>query len=299
VFAAALWFGCAICSAAPGFIKVSDHCYYLQLEEGGENVAAVVTAEGTLLINPPPAQALPGVLEALKTISDKSVRWVVYTEPSLLRNAGASFPSDRKPLILTSAAQRKLTAGPGGNAGGQTESLSSARLVFEPQMRLYPSDLEIRITSVQHRARSGGDIFIFVPSDKVLFLGAFYEAARYPEINTAFDGSAIGWFDGMKQIVESVPVLKSAIPQVKPDSKADKDKKPEEFIAVVSSRGDPSNLQNMKDLLDSAHKLRNDIARFVKRGRKCEDFSASPGAEPYRSYSNLDVFAAQLCVEMK
>jgi len=297
VLAVAVWFGAAICSAAPRFIKVSDHCYYLQLEESGENVAAVVTADGILLINPPQAPALSGVLEALKDVSSNAVRWVAFTEPSLSRNAGAAFPSDRKPRMLTCARQKKLFPSPAHAVDAKAESPSSEWLIFEQQMRLFPSDLEIRILSVQHKARSGGDIVLFVPAEKVLLVGALYEAARYPDIDTALDGTATGWFDGMKQVIEAVPILKSAIPQAKTDPKADKDKKLEEFITVVSSRGDPSNLQNMKDLLESAQKLRSDITRIVKRGRSCEDFLASSSANAYRSYSNLDAFATQLCAE--
>ncbi|MDM7995141.1 MAG: hypothetical protein QUT30_05575 [Acidobacteriota bacterium] len=299
MLAVALLFGAAICSAAPRFVEVSDHCYYLQLEESRDNVAAVVTADGILLINPPQLPDLSVVLEALKEVSSKTVRWVVFTEPSFSRNAGASFPSDLKPVMLTCIRQKNLAQGPAPTVDAKIGSSSSEWLIFERQMSLFPSDLEIRIFSVQHRARSGGDIVVFVPSEKVLLVGALYEAARYPDINAALDGTAIGWFDGMKQVIDAVPILKPAIPQVKSDPKADKDKRLEEFITVVSSRGEPSNLQNMKDLLESAQKLRSDIARIIKRGRGCEDFLASSGANAYRSYANLDAFAAQLCAETK
>lgn len=299
VLATALLLGAAICNAAPRFIKVSDHCYYLKLEESGENVAAVATAEGILLINPPQTPALSGVLEALREVSSKAVRWVVFTEPLPFRNAGAAFPSDLKPLLLTCVRQKNLASGLAQTAGPKVESRLSEWLIFERQMRLFPSDLEIRIFSVQHKARSGGDLVVFVPSEKVLLVGALYEAARYPDIHAALDGTATGWFDGMKQVIEAVPILKPAIPQGKADPKADKDKRLEEFITVISSRGDPSNLQNMKDLLESAQKLRIDIARMAKRGGACEDFLASSGADRYRVYSNLDAFAAQLCAETK
>jgi hypothetical protein len=295
----AIWCSNAASVVEPRFVKVSDHCYVIQLKESGKNVAAIITNDGSLLINPPQEPDLSAVVQALKPVSSKAVRWVVFTEPGLLPHSGAPFFAEQNPLFLASVKHRALFDKSENKGIGTNEALSSSWLIFDRQMRLFPSDLEIRIFAVQHKARSGGDIVVFVPAEKVLFVGMLYEAARYPDIDTASEGSAVGWFDGMKQAIDSVPILKSAIPQVKPDPKLDKDKKPEEFITVISSRGDASNLQNMKDLLDSSQKLRSEVVRMVKRGRNCSDFLASSASNPYRSYANLDAFAAQLFAETK
>ena len=66
------------------------------------------------------------------------------------------------------------------------------------------------------------------------------------------------------------------------------------FVVVIEGY---SPYKNMKDLLESSRKLRSDISRSVKRGRTCDDFLASPVADPYRSYANLYSFAAQLFAE--
>jgi hypothetical protein len=140
-------------------------------------------------------------------------------------------------------------------------------------------------------------MFVFLPAEKVLIVGRLYEAARYPDIDTAAEGSAVGWIQGIKQVIDAVPILKAAIPQARPESKLEKDKKPEEFVRIISSRGEASNLQNMKDLLESSQKLRSDISRAIRLGRSCETFLASPASDPFRSYANLDSFAAQLFAE--
>lgn len=293
-----LWFGCASFGAAPRFVKVSDHCYYMQLKDSGENVAAVVTEDGILLVNPPQEPDLLIAVDALKNVSSKAVRWVMFTEPGLSQNSGARFFAERNPMFLASAKLRALSTPKSANkAAGPTEAIPSLWFTFERQMRLFPSNLEIRIIALQHQARTGGDVVVFVPSEKVLFVGGLYEAARYPDIDSASGGSALGWLDGMKQVIDAVPILKPAIPQVKPDPKLEKEKKAEEGITVISSHGEASNLQNMKDLLESSKKLRNDISKAIKLGRTCDDFLASPGADPYRSYANLASFAAQLFAE--
>jgi hypothetical protein len=283
---------------ASRFVKVSDHCYYMQLMESSENVAAVVTDEGVLLVNPPPEPDLTIAIDALKEITLRAVRWVIFTEPGLCRNSEARFFAEQKPVFLASAKLRALSIPkPGDKPSSGAKSFVSSWLLFERQMRLFPSDLEIRIIALQHRARTAGDMFVFLPAEKVLIVGRLYEAARYPDIDTAAEGSAVGWIQGIKQVIDAVPILKAAIPQARPESKLEKDKKPEEFVRIISSRGEASNLQNMKDLLESSQKLRSDISRAIRLGRSCETFLASPASDPFRSYANLDSFAAQLFAE--
>jgi len=291
----AVWCSGRVFAAAPRFSKVSDHCYYFQPKDGGDNVVAVVTDDGVLMVNPPQEPDLPAVMEALAKVTPKTVRWIVFTEPALSRNADTRFFSERNTLILAGARLQALAPpGPARQNGNGAPAPSPARLIFEGQMHLFPSNVEVRILALQHRARTGGDIVLFLPAEKVLIAGALYEAARYPDIDKAAGGSPIEWMDGMKQVIDSVPVLKSAMPATRPAAKPDQVKTLEEGITVVSGRGEVSNLQNMKDLLESCKRLRNDVARAVRAGRTCSSFLASPGSDPYWSYGNLEPYATQL-----
>ena len=65
----AVWSSEGSFGAAPRFVKVSDHCYYLQLKESGANVATVVTDDGILLVNPPQEPDLSIAIEALANIT--------------------------------------------------------------------------------------------------------------------------------------------------------------------------------------------------------------------------------------
>jgi hypothetical protein len=293
----AVWSGERSSGAAQRFIKVSDHCYYLQLTDSGENVAVVVTDDGVLMVNPPQEPDLTVVMEALAAVTPKTVRWVVFTEPALSRNADTRFFAETHTLILAGARLLALSPPePAHQSGSGSAAPSPDRLVFEGQMHLFPANLEVRILALQHKARTGGDVIVFVPVEKVLIVGRLYEAARYPDIDKAAGGSPVGWMDGMKQVIDSVPVLKAAIPAARSAAKPEQEKEKtlEESVTVVSGRGEISTLQNMKDLLDSCKKLQNDISRAAKAGRTCSSFLASPGSDPYYSYGNLEPYATQL-----
>jgi len=292
IFVLSVWGSGISFGAAPRFVKVSDHCYYLQLKDNLENVAVVVTDDGVLMVDPPQEPELSTVLEALANLTAKTVRWVVFTEPGPARNADTRFFAERNALILTSAKLQALM--PPEPARQNANAASPARLIFEGQMHLFPSNVEVRILALQHKARTGGDVVLYVPAEKVLIAGGLYEAARYPDIDIAAGGSAVDWLDGVKQVIDAVPVMKSAIPAAKPAPKTEPEKTLEEGIAVISAHGEASNLQNMKDLFESCKKLRADIAKAAKAGRTCDSFLASSAADPYRSFSNLDSYARQL-----
>jgi glyoxylase-like metal-dependent hydrolase (beta-lactamase superfamily II) len=311
--------------AGPRFEKVSDHCYYMQLKESGDNIAAVITEEGTLLVNPPAEPHVPVVLEALKRVTSKTVRWIVFTDYRFSNTAGARYFAQQGATLIASAQLRALSSQiPGGDAArtsvpkpqpkdaGTDEMRALPWLVFGRQMHVFPAGLEIRIFALQGKALTGGDVVVFVPTEKVLFVGGLLESARYPDIDPASEGSAAGWIDGLKQVVDAVPLLKPAIVQAKPEpkgaaapkpgvvqarpeSKPEQEKTLEEGIFVLPARGEISNLQVMKDLLGASQKLRSEISRGVKSGNSCDNILYSPNLEPYRIYGNFHSFASQLC----
>jgi len=291
------------------FEKVSDHCYYMQLKESGDNVAAVITDEGILLINPPAEPDLPVVVEALKRLTFKAVRWIVFTDYRFTHAAGARHFAQRGAILIASAPLRALsaptpassdlkeasTAKPERKDVTSSDILSFPWFIFSRQMRLFPAGLEIRIFALKDKALTGGDVVVIVPADKALFTGGLLETGRYPDIDRSSDGSALGWINGLKQVVEAMPVLKPAIAQAKPEVKPEQEKTLEEGIAVVPGRGDITNLQVMKDLLDVSQKLRNEISKGIKAGNSCDNVLDSPNLDSYRTYSNFYSFASRLC----
>jgi glyoxylase-like metal-dependent hydrolase (beta-lactamase superfamily II) len=303
-------------AATPRFEKVSDHCYFLQSGAETANVAAVVTDDGMLLIDPP---ANPGpaaaALEALKRLPSRPVRWIVHTDYSLGPSGGAERFTQQGALVLGSRREFQLaSAGEGvpapaagtaeveksraNSVDSRADRASSARLSFDRQMHLFPGGVEIRILAVQYKAHTGGDVVLYIPAEKVLIVGNLYVAGRYPEIDvTPGDGSAMGWLDGMKQVIDAVPLLKQAIPQ-KTETKRGEEKTLEESITVLSAYGGPSNLQEMKDLLEATQKLRGEVARAVRAGRDVDTLLTAPALYPFRNYEKLDPFVRLLFEEL-
>ena len=316
-----LWSGLGF-AAEPQFIKISDHCYYLQLEDAGPNVGIVVTSDGILMIDPPGESGLNAVIEALDLISRQPVRWLAVTNHAFSQSAGARYFTEKGAVLLAGAKLRALVE-PGPAfipvvplplIAETTHFINAVRqpstrwFIFDREMHLFPSNLEIHIQSLQYRARTGGDVFLYVPEEKVLFVGDLYESGRYPEIDTDSDGNALEWIEGLKQVIDSIPLLKAAIPEEDPaeeekeekgkaeeeEEEEEEEKTLEEGITVISARGEASNLQDMKDLHEMCVELQRDVSRWINRGRSLDRFLSSSVAKSYESYGNLSSFVGKL-----
>ena len=278
------------------FEKVSLHCHALAGTEGSPNVGAVVTAGGALLVNPPGGESGDALLDALKKLGPAPVRWAVYTDLGRELAGSPALFSKQDILMLSSAdsdAARKSLA-PGGG--------SPLRLVFERQLRLFPENLEIRVFAPARKWHQGGDIAVFVPAEKVLMVGDIYSPGSLPDLESeTADASPLAWLEALKQVIETVPLLKSAMPQPKtaPEKPGEAPKTLEELVIAIPAVGQRSNLMEMKDLLATAQKLRAEVARAVSQGRPRASFLDSPAFGPFRSLANLESFAGRLYGELQ
>jgi glyoxylase-like metal-dependent hydrolase (beta-lactamase superfamily II) len=313
-------------SAAPRrFTKVSEHCYVLEAEPGWGNVGAVISDDGVLLIDTPPAGEIPPMLEALKRVTTKSVRWVVNTHQHEDHTRGNAYFLEHNATIIGGPEFRRVDEKPaeGENKEQKSKPTSAGtQLIFGRQVRLFPGGVEVRIFASEHRAHTNRDVVVWLPSEKVLHVGDLFLPGSYPAIDVSEgQGSAIGWLEAMGQVIESVPVLKSAMPPPKanpskpppskpPPPKAPPSKAPldpsqvpleektlEEQVIVIPGHGPVSNLQEMKDLFETSRKLRLEAGRAAAARRSRDGFLASPGMAPFRVYGNFEGFAAQLYAE--
>jgi glyoxylase-like metal-dependent hydrolase (beta-lactamase superfamily II) len=276
---------------AADFEKITDHYYFARSIEGGPNTGVVVTREGVLMIDPPGERELQQTEEALRKITSSAVRWVVHTNYRRVQSSSYAHFLKQGAILINSAPLDRL-------AFPAPEPPKPARFVFEGQMRLFPENLEVRIFAVNKKAITAGDVVVYIPSEKVLHAGELFIPGSFPAIDTqSGEGDALGWLEAMKQTIAVVPLLKSAMPQPKPElppPPPELEKTPEEYVFVIPGVGSPSNLKEMKNLLESAQKLRAQVARAVALRRTLQTFLTAPGLEGFRSLTNFQTYAGQL-----
>ena len=286
------------------FEKVSPHCYFLSGGTGSPNVAAIVAEDGILVANPPAEPELSTVIEALKKINPRPIRWFVCTDHARVAAGGALALSKQGALMIASAGFRKAAASAarGEEKAASTEASPDPSLAFVRQTRVFADNLEIRIQAPEGEWHPGGDVVVFVPAEKVLIVGDLYSPGSFPDFNHETGRtSAAAWLEALRQVIDIVPLLKSAMPAPKPEPEKPEEepKTLEELTIVLPVIGPTSNLQEMKDLLASGQKVRTDVTRAVTQKRNRETFLDLPMFGPYRGLINLDSFATRLFDELK
>ena len=284
---------------APRFEKVSEHCHVLTLPEGARNFCAVITAKGILLVDPPPEPDLGPALDALRRISGAPLLWRLHTDPLRARAATEVARLPEGTVLLASEGQFGQVG-----AGPETAKPQAADrgpiFTFDHPIALFPEGIEVRVVPVARQARTGGDVVVIIPAERVVLTGDLFRASSFPEI-VAGQGSAQGWIEGLKGVIEAVPVLKSAMPQPKPDrtKPPPEEKTLEELITVVPGCGPLSNLMEMKSLLDAAQKVHSEISRAVAAKRTREAALASAGLSAYLDMAGFEAFASLLFDELQ
>jgi hypothetical protein len=259
-----------------------------------------VSDDGILLVNPPAEPELSEAIEALKRVSTKQIRWAVATDCRI--GGGMVRISEQGATLIGSAAQRN------------SKPSAPLTLAFDRQMRLFPGGIEVRILAIQHNAHSSADLAVVIPAEKIVQVGDLYNQGTFPAIDEEADGgSAPEWVDGLKQLIDAVPLLKPAIPPAPKTlpklpgaktpppppptpgpEKAVPEKAVEEEFVVITGHGARSNMMELKALHDMAQKLRSDITRLAGGSLARENLAAWPPLSPYRSYAGFENYALQL-----
>jgi hypothetical protein len=296
-------FVCGGAVAQERFQKLTEHFYYLQ-SSSGPNVGALVSNDGVLLINPPVESRLAAVVEALRRITPGQVRWIARTDnvaegwyPAALVKQGASFYASEAAWKLNRKPEYEIGLRLIDSPWVRAEPRLWPSFIFSRQIRLFPGGVEVHLYSPQSMQRLSADVAVFVPAEKVLQVGEIFRPGAFPEFGPV-EGveAAVGWMDSLTQVIDLVPLLRSAMPQPKPEpaGKEEEEKTLEELVAVVPATGPVSNLQEMKDLLEAARNMRSDIERAVAVGRSRETIPEMPVLARFRSWPGFEAFALRL-----
>ncbi|MFH1574864.1 MAG: hypothetical protein ABIG68_12835 [Acidobacteriota bacterium] len=305
---------CPAVSATAVLEQISNHCYLYSPDAGGSASGIVATREGVLVIDPPAEAELPAMMEAVGEVTRAPVRWVVYTNYLRARSGGYRHLARRGAVLLTSRQMDPLLfpAPPPepalpGPVPPWRESLRQeiprvqpppvARVVFEDELKLFPEDLEVRIIALRRKAFTPGDVVVFIPAENVLQAGDVFIPGNFPALDVqGGDGNALGWLEGMRQVIAAVPLLKPAIPQPKPDIEGppEEEKTLDELVRVIPGSGPVCTLKDMKELEGAARKLRAQAQRAVALKRVLATFLNSAALAEFRALGNTEQFATQL-----
>ncbi|MBX3498882.1 MAG: MBL fold metallo-hydrolase [Alphaproteobacteria bacterium] len=179
------------------FSRLSEHAYAFTAE-GDPNTGIVVGDDCVMVID---AQATPvmaqTVIEKIRTVTDKPIRYVVLTHYHAVRVLGASGYAPQH--IICSEATRDLIVERGAQdmkseiqrfprlfrAVESIPGLTWPTITFHDRMSIWLGRLEVQIIHAG-RGHTKGDTIVWLPEEKTLFSGDLVEFAATPYAGDAY-----------------------------------------------------------------------------------------------------------------
>lgn len=183
--------------------KVAENVYCI-FGQGG-NIGLIVTARHAVLIDDQFERLVPGLLEAVRTVTDKPIKYLVNTHGHPDHVGGNVVLEKQVSAIIAHAnvhrrmalAQAKLD--PARRGGLPELALGSEDAKERARLNLHLDDAEIHLLHMGP-GHTDGDVIVGIPSVLVMHMGDLFFLGMLPYIDAESGGS----FDGLAAQVTSV-----------------------------------------------------------------------------------------------
>lgn len=184
-------------SAFPRFVKLADNVYgYEEIRDPGFTTVSlvVVGTDGVLLADGQGnAQATQTMLDSIRTLTDLPLRWYVVGSDHGDHTAGNSV----LPTGLT------WIAHPTSRAQMQRDSAGAPpeRTVVVPTSEMSGDKETVDVGGMSvdvlflGRAHTGGDLMVYVPSSKILFMSEAYLNRVFPAMRSGYPSEWVAMLD--------------------------------------------------------------------------------------------------------
>jgi glyoxylase-like metal-dependent hydrolase (beta-lactamase superfamily II) len=262
-----------ILDVRPSFFVIAD--------PGGDsaNIGVQVGEDGLVVVDAGSAAAAAGVLDAIKRISPKPIRYVIDTGPDAdhvggnetMANAGekifagalgggAQNAAERvAPILAAEGVLRHMAKSPAG--GWPTEVFHYSR------KSMYLNGEAIEVLH-QPAAHTDSDVFAFFRRSDVLFSGDVLDTRQFPVIDVERGGSIQGEIAALNRLAElavvSVPVVTR-----------------EAGTIVVPGHGRLCDQYDVVEYRDMVTIIRDRVRDLIKAGRSLAEVKAAQPAKGY------------------
>ena len=246
--------------------KVAGNVYMLQGEGG--NIGVSVGEDGIVIVDDQYAPLADKIKAALKSISDKPIRFVINTHHHMDHTGSNTIFQAGAPVIAQDNVRKRLQAGGAIGNGVMMLDMKPADkqalpiLTFEHDMTLHLNGEDIRALHFPH-GHTDGDAVIFFPISGVVHMGDDFVTYGFPFVDLASGGSVEGMIDAVAKVISMLPA----------DTK------------VIPGHGGISTMEDMNAYLIMLRSTRSTVAKAVKRGQTLEQMRTQNILEPWKKYS--------------
>jgi cyclase len=193
--------------------KVAGQVYVLEdatAEFSGGNIGVSVGPDGVALIDDKFAPLAPKIEAALRTITDKPVRFIVNTHYHGDHTDGnAAF--SQKSTVIAHDNTRKRMMQDGGKDSPPAPAAALPVITFEDKLSVHLNGEDIRAIHVTS-GHTDTDVVIFFTKSNVVHMGDDFFNGIFPFIDSKGGGSAKGLIATLGKLIEQIPAGAKIIP---------------------------------------------------------------------------------------
>ncbi len=195
--------------------KLADNVYCI-FGNGG-NIGLVVTGDHAVLIDDQFDNILPGLREAVKSVTDKPIKYLINTHHHGDHTGGNRGLEGQVVAIVAHSNVRKRLAEerkgkPNNEKGGLPElTLGEEDPKTKARMDIHLGGVELHL--LHHGAgHTDGDIMVGIPASHVIHMGDLFFNGLLPFIDLKSGGSVAGMLENAEQVLSWLPEDAKLIP---------------------------------------------------------------------------------------
>jgi cyclase len=192
--------------------KVAGQIYVIEdatPEFSGGNVGVSVGPDGLVLIDDKFAPLAPRLEAALRTVSDKPVRFVINTHYHGDHTDGNAVFGLKSTVIAHENARKRLAAGAKGEPPVPPAALPV--ITFEDKLSVHLNGEDIRAIHFPN-GHTDTDVVIFFTKSNVVHMGDDFFNGIFPFIDIDGGGSVKGMIANVQKLLEQIPADARIIP---------------------------------------------------------------------------------------
>ena len=264
--------------------KVAGSVYMLDAAKGnaGGNIAASVGEDGIVIVDDQFAPLADKIRAALRSITDKPVRFVINTHYHGDHTGGNAIFQKDAPILAQENVRKRLEAGGVAGNGGSLQMVAKPAPKEALPIITFEHDVTVHLNGEDIRAlhfpagHTDGDSVIYFPQSNVVHMGDDFVTYGFPFIDIDSGGSIDGMIDGVEKAVAELP--------------AD--------VKVIPGHGPVSTLDDVRAYVKMLKETRAAVRKAIDRNETLEQMKQEKILEPWKKYSsgfiNSDAFIETL-----
>jgi cyclase len=196
--------------ARPDFSKVeikttqlADNFY--TLEGQGGTISVLTGPEGVLLVDSQFAPLTDKLVDAIKKISDKPIRFLINTHVHGDHTGGNENFAKLGATIFSRDQLRARLERPNPAADGTPGKPAPAQalpvVTYDDPVTIHLNGEHVRLLPIRN-AHTDGDTLVSFPEHDILAIGDYFRSVGYPVVDLNNGGSLVGTLDGLRATID-------------------------------------------------------------------------------------------------